>query len=631
MIGSDGGIIEVTDPSSLLFGVKVEIPKGALNTKTNVTIDISDINPSYNINSEVSSSIIELEATNVSFFEKPVLVTVPYDDNSIYDNRYIGLFHYNKSNDTWDSTTTINIDTINHTITAATMHFSLFQVLSAKEDAIIFADYDTHFKPYVNGFKIFNAGDDCFGISAYSKWFFENSNSELYDYYDDNTAWLIADESQNNCFTVFGCLRDIGIAATKPYFDICNAIINTGKPQVIGMNSPSLIDGHAVVAYKIIDGNVYIYDPNYPSKISNLHDEIKLVPNGSGSFNEYSGYTHYLLFDYSIKNKYLKQIYDYYPQTGGTFSINTVDISGEVGLYNSIALDNNENPHISYLDLSNIVVKHARLSGISWSIKTVAYRGSNLMADTSIAIDSAGKPHITYCDGNHTELKYAKWTGSSWSISNVASGGVINSLLLDNYDNPIICFDNVMYAQWLNESWSIDTVEDGSSAPYSDNSVALDSNGNPHISYYYNDGSNEYLRYARLKNNTWYISNIAGSAWYSSIAIDPNDNPHISYIDQTDGMCLKYARWTGTQWLIMTLDTSASYAPTSIALESHGNPHIIYQRGSNLMYARWKGNGWSIRTVDNGGEFSSIALSGSGNPHISYIQKSILKYAKYIP
>lgn len=48
-----------------------------------------------------------------------------------------------------------------------------------------------------------------------------------------------------------------------------------------------------------------------------------------------------------------------YVLADGTWSIETVDSAGEVGLFTSLALDSDDNPHISYTDYSNTDLKYA--------------------------------------------------------------------------------------------------------------------------------------------------------------------------------------------------------------------------------------------------------------------------------
>ncbi|MEW5936888.1 MAG: hypothetical protein AB1665_03595 [Candidatus Thermoplasmatota archaeon] len=118
----------------------------------------------------------------------------------------------------------------------------------------------------------------------------------------------------------------------------------------------------------------------------------------------------------------------------------------------------------------------------------------------------------------------------------------------------------------------------------------------------------------------------------TSLALDSGGNAHISYY----GGGLKYAHWTGSAWAIETVD-SAGGSYTSLALDSGGNAHISYcDWGNNdLKYARWAGGTWSIETVDSAGSvgyYTSLALDSGGKAHISYYDDSNddLKYARFI-
>jgi hypothetical protein len=285
-----------------------------------------------------------------------------------------------------------------------------------------------------------------------------------------------------------------------------------------------------------------------------------------------------------------------YVLADGSWNLETVDSTGEVGLFTSMALDSSDNPHISYYDYSSFDLKYAHYNGTSWNVETVDSTG-NVGLFTSIALDSTDNPHISYTDGDNSDLKYAYYNGASWNVEMVDSTGYVDDFT----------------------------------------SIALDSGDNPHISY--NDGSNVDLKYAYHDSASWNVETVDGTGnvgLSSSIVIDSGDNPHISYYDDSN-FDLKYAYHNGTSWNTETADSTGNVGLfTSIALDSTDNPHISHHDGGNgdLKYTHYNGTSWNAETVDSAayvGECSSIALDSSDNPHISYTDgdNSDLKYAHY--
>jgi hypothetical protein len=185
-------------------------------------------------------------------------------------------------------------------------------------------------------------------------------------------------------------------------------------------------------------------------------------------------------------------------------------------------------------------------------------------------------------------------------------------------------------------AWSVQTVESGSYiGAYT--SVAVDTYGNPHISYQGTNGGNTTLKYASWNGNSWKFETVDATDYqegsWTSLVLDSNGNPHISYMEDRMSQ-LKYAYWTGTSWTIEDVDSQGNAGNyNSLALDSHGNPCIAYHRGGSglegsLKYAHWTGSNWKIETVDagaeganplNAGQCCSLALDSADNPHISYI------------
>ena len=180
-------------------------------------------------------------------------------------------------------------------------------------------------------------------------------------------------------------------------------------------------------------------------------------------------------------------------------------------------------------------------------------------------------------------------------------------------------------------------IVDSGSSLGSHTSIALDSNGYKHISYYH--ATNKDLMYATDKSGSWVTTSIDTSGivgHYTSIAIDSNDDVHISYYDSTNGD-LKYATDKSGSWVTTSIDTSGIVGHyTSIAIDSNDDVHISYYDTTNgdLKYATNKSGSWVTTSIDTSGtsifsSYTSIGIDSNDDVHISYYDytNGDLKYA----
>jgi hypothetical protein len=320
----------------------------------------------------------------------------------------------------------------------------------------------------------------------------------------------------------------------------------------------------------------------------------------------------------------------------------TVDPTYNVGTSTSIAIDQFNLPHISYLDWQWGNLKYAHKYAGYWFLETVDSGG----AYSSLALDWSNKPHISYLGGD-SNLKYAwKDWWNVWHIDTVDYGkGRYSSLALEAPPSnlPHISYldegnGDLMHA-WKDASgiWHTETVDTaGSCGWYS--SLALDSSNYPHISYTQYGPGDWYLKYSwKDASGIWHTEAVPDPAGqkgeYTSLALDKFDRPHISYRGNIwTGFPLNYAMKSGTTWIIETVDTSGGGGSTSIAIDSLSNPAIAYKAvNGHLRYAKKSfGGSWYTETVDTtGSDDVSLALDLYNNPHISYWYSTIrnLQYA----
>jgi len=286
------------------------------------------------------------------------------------------------------------------------------------------------------------------------------------------------------------------------------------------------------------------------------------------------------------------------------------------------------------------------ISYAEWSIQVAdapkSFYGTSFCEPSSraIVIDTSNHPHIVY--GGH-ELYYAHYDGSNWQEERVdtSSGevGSFASIALDSKGKAHISYydvtnDELKYATNASGAWVITTVDSsGDVGGYT--SIALDSYGKAHISYY--DWTNDDLKYATNASGSWVTTTVDSSGdvgGYISIALDSNGKVYISYFDYYPKSDLKYATNASGSWVTTTVDSSGDVGGyTSIALDSYGKAHISYYDWTNddLKYATNVSGTWTTTTIDSSGsvgKYSSIALDSSGKAHIShlYITRADLKY-----
>jgi hypothetical protein len=317
----------------------------------------------------------------------------------------------------------------------------------------------------------------------------------------------------------------------------------------------------------------------------------------------------------------------------------TVDVSGNVGEYSSLAIDSRGNPHIAYFDRSSWHLKYAVKAGGVWSTETAD--ATFLEGEgCSIALDAQDNPHISYFANSIYDLKYAVKVAGVWMIETAVAAGDVGwqtSLALDSQGNPHISHFDVdnsalLYTYKAGGLWWTETVDDvGWTGEFS--SIAVDDHGKIHISYH-NDTSGDLL-YAHRSGTGWALQTVDSDpsvGEYTSLALDAQGRPSISYYDLANTR-LKYAEWNAGWSVEVVYDAGNAGQYTSLALDADGNPHIGFYGGTagGLRYAVRRGGTWTIEVVDGmgaRGPYNSIALDAQGNPCISYYDGSfhVLRY-----
>ncbi len=226
--------------------------------------------------------------------------------------------------------------------------------------------------------------------------------------------------------------------------------------------------------------------------------------------------------------------------SGMIWKTEVVDNVGVAGWFISLALDQQENPHLSYYTSTpDYAVKYAHWDGDSWQIETVDASVGAIGGHTSIAIDASGTPSIAYYDPAHGALKYARREGTSWAVETVDGGevGKFCSLALDSTDRPHISYrdqaqDRLLYASYNDVDWTVEVV-DPSGGSYG--SLALDDEDRPAIAYYTAPGTA--LRYA-YRRQSWHVEPVlvaSSGTEGTSLLLGRYGEPNALYHETTTG------------------------------------------------------------------------------------------------
>jgi hypothetical protein len=242
---------------------------------------------------------------------------------------------------------------------------------------------------------------------------------------------------------------------------------------------------------------------------------------------------------------------------------------GNTDTFTRVALDRAGNPYICY---TPDILRYAHWDGTRWYDQVITDVGL-IQYSCSVAIAADKTPNliwyqystpekVDYVHIKHASLKDGAWLARTLDFA--AQTGKFEEITLDSDGNPHISYDafvagELRYAHYVNGQWKIATVDSRAMAKSGDydigmgNSIVLDKDGRPMISYY----GDHNFKFARFDGERWKIEtleqvNPTGSwlGWRSHLLLDSRGLRHVSY---EDGGLLKHAYWDGSQWKIQVV------------------------------------------------------------------------------
>jgi len=329
-VGPDGGIIYAKDNNLGLEGFSINVPAGAYNSEINFVISAAQIKrDTFGNDFEAASPLISIDNGQV-FSNEPLLVTIPIEKT---DDEFAMGFYYNRQSGELEGIPFVDLN--NESITLFTSHFSDIVVSKIPNDSLkeyIAKGIDTGFRPYPDGFQMPNYGSylapdgHCAGQSIAVIYYYNNIKSHgelrsasniplwgLFDnnrhirdvqatpdiWFDDSMAIRLCSALQSavdklfkaevgsvridspeyyNYLSFYSYRQKLARDDELTFYTFAYSMQLTKKPQLVFIYRTATVEpdrkkraGHAMVAYKIEQDNIFIYDPN------TLAEERKIV------------------------------------------------------------------------------------------------------------------------------------------------------------------------------------------------------------------------------------------------------------------------------------------------------------------------------------------------------------------
>lgn len=296
-----GGKITLTEAGGELEGMWMEIPAGAFDEDVKIKITRQEIRQ-HSLGKDITpiTPLIHIDLGGLQpqeYLTLQVPVKVPKD-------YFAAPFHIDPESGELDAAAVVKTEP--GAITFIANHFSDFVMLMAAEEALT-GSFETSFQmgrdhfPFANYGSVVARGGHCAGQSLATLYYHDQKTGEplisTFDGFngihgptpefweDDVIAYQLSSLAQlahrNTPFDVAYWKNLQADYPQRSYFTISLIMMLTGKPQLVGVREGS--DGHALIAYKKVGSDIYVYDPNSP-----LNSERKLhFDEQSGTFLPY--------------------------------------------------------------------------------------------------------------------------------------------------------------------------------------------------------------------------------------------------------------------------------------------------------------------------------------------------------
>jgi hypothetical protein len=303
-VSPSGGTISVTESGTPITGLELKVPSGSYKDKRDFKISYAPIEKhSFGEEFNPITPLIIVE-NGGEYSAEDMLITLPV---KIPEGKFAMGFLYNEKTKILEGMP-LMAESAN-SITVSTRHFSSF-IISIIDKFKLKKDIDTSFRPGIDDWQFVNKGSyittgHCAGQSVSAMWYYYNQpdgkDLTLYGRYDNNgkqpatpgfqeddslgyrLASVIQEDLDWDSWASQFFAEQRGVDDELAWDAFAYSMQFLKQPCYVGMDSVD--GGHAMICYRIKNGNLYVADPNYPGNTERRIEYInnKFKPYESGA------------------------------------------------------------------------------------------------------------------------------------------------------------------------------------------------------------------------------------------------------------------------------------------------------------------------------------------------------------
>ena len=323
-ISSTGGMVAVSKSGDTLDGFVIDVPVNSYSNSLTFKVSYAPITgQTFGADITPISPMISVD-NGGTYANEMMIIRVPV---KVPEGYFAMGFFYDAATKQLEGMPLVSSDA--DSVTVGSIHFSDF-FISMISKTLLPNDIDSGFRPGVDDWQFVNDGSyiapggHCEGQSLSALWYYttrpDGKNTRLYGLYDNNgdkpaTPALWQDDSLGyrfasviqadiknstfaNDFWLNANGKDVqkdangkwqlvdvpGIGDESIWDLFAYSLQATQEPQLVLMRSDAG-GGHAMICYRINEGNLYIADPNYPGKTDRmiLYSDGVFTPYNSGA------------------------------------------------------------------------------------------------------------------------------------------------------------------------------------------------------------------------------------------------------------------------------------------------------------------------------------------------------------